>query len=84
MSEHEDELQEALHSELAALLRDELSDDDEAGMLTGWVLAYEAQTPSGRRFAGHLYGPSTMTTWHAAGLIEWTRRWTLQPDDDDA
>ena len=81
--ERADALQESLHGELAALLRDELGEEGEGGLLVGWVLAYEAQAPSGRAFAGHLYGPAGMTTWRALGLIEWTRLHTLGPDSDD-
>jgi hypothetical protein len=81
VKDDDDALQEAIHAELAALLREDALAEGE--VLTGWVVAYEAQTAKGEAHAGHLYGPATMTTWRALGLIEWARLHTLKPNDDD-
>jgi hypothetical protein len=54
-------------------------------VLAGWVIAYEtvALDDEVTAHAGTIYGPHEMTTWRALGLIEWARRWSLEPGTRD-
>jgi len=78
VSPEEREEQEAIHEVLAGCLPLE-----EGDVLAGWVVVYETVTTSERGTSGHVYGPSSMTTWRALGLIEWARRFCLGPDNDE-
>lgn len=74
--------QEALHQALIEAL-----DLLEGEVLTGWIVVYETLTNEGGANCGHFYGPETMTTWRAMGLVEWARMRTLPSsvdvDEDD-
>lgn len=54
-------------------------------VLTGWVVCFETMSMSEAddSFAGSFYGPREMSTWRALGLVEWVRRFSLRPGDDD-
>jgi hypothetical protein len=69
--------QESLHDKLVEAL--EL---DEGEVLTGWIVAYETRTGD-EEFAGHFYGPDSMTSWHALGLLEWARTVSVPRSLDD-
>lgn len=56
---------------------------DLEGPLTGWIIIYEELHSDGKSAAGHVYGPAGMTTWRALGLVEWARRFSLSPDEND-
>ena len=60
--------QERIHTVL-----EENIDLEPGQILTGWVVLYEAMGLDNERVAGHIYRPSSMTTWGALGLIEWAR-----------
>ena len=54
------------------------------GALTGWIVAYESLPADGTAAeAGHFYGPESMTTWRAIGLLEWVNRFCLRPDEEE-
>jgi hypothetical protein len=76
------EQQAHIHEVVDAALRETGIVSDEQ-LLTGWVLAYETVMADGQPTAGHLHGPAGRTTWNALGLLEWIRRFTLRPDDDE-
>lgn len=79
MTEDEKHEQEAIHHALASTLP---LDDGE--LLAGWIVIYETvSADDDRGKSGHVYGPLSMTTWRALGLIEWARRFCLRPDEDD-
>lgn len=78
MSPEEREQQETIHQALDGCLP---LDDGE--VLAGWVIVYETVNASEPGYGGHVYGPSSMTTWRALGLVEWARRFCLRPDDDE-
>ena len=83
MNEHESRIQEAIHEAVERALRenDDLKEDQ---ILTGWIVIYESTSLGDSRSAsGHIYGPREMTTWKALGLVEWARRFSLRPDEDD-
>lgn len=61
----------------------ELVPTGEGELLTGWVIIYEYIDERGRAGSGHAYGPEGMTTWKILGLIEWVRRFTLRPGEDE-
>lgn len=84
MDDLEQEHQERLHKVIEEILL-ESGDIKEGQILTGWVVCYEAMhiSEASGGFAGSFYGPREMSTWRALGLIEWVRRFSLRPDDDD-
>lgn len=77
----DEQRQEAIHKALSDVLSEtELM--PEGAMLTGWHVAFECrgqQEPS----AGSMYGPATLTTWGALGLLQWGEHCLLNPDEDD-
>lgn len=86
MSRKADQLerQQRLHEAIEACLAD--GDDlDDGELLVGWVLIYETTVlgDDERGSCGHFYGPREMTTWRALGLVEWARRFSLVPHDED-
>lgn len=83
MDEEEAKQQEKIHEALSTVLQEQgVIDPDQ--MLVGWVVGYEVVTSNGDSpLAGHVYGPRGMTTWRALGVIEWMRRFGLQPDNED-
>lgn len=64
--------QDNVHAAIESTL--ELEDGE---ILTGWVVCYETTTMEGESNAGHLYGPQSMTSWRALGLLEWVRMLTI-------
>ena len=78
MSPEEQAEQEAIHQALVGSLPLE-----EGEVLSGWIVVYETVGLTERGNSGHVYGPLSMTTWRALGLIEWARRFCLYPDNDD-
>lgn len=72
MDESEKREQEEIHTALQEILK--LEEDQ---LLTGWIVIYEAMGMDNERVAGHVYGPSGMTTWGALGLVEWAKTRTL-------
>ena len=70
--------QETLHQAISNALP--LKEDE---VLTGWILVWETVRADEQEQCGHYYGPATMTTWRALGLLEWARRFTLHPDATD-
>lgn len=80
MNEEEKREQEEIHTALSTSLK-----LPEGEILTGWIVAYETMGLNDERAAGHVYGPSGMTTWRALGLIEWARVQSLPGslEDDD-
>lgn len=80
MSTEDSESQEAIHDALSAVLT-EAGVLDEGNVLTGWCICFESQPaePDSAPSAGHVYGPTGMTTWRAIGLCEWTTRFGLEP-----
>lgn len=83
-SEEELEQQQKLHSVIEETLQ-ELGDLKEGQLLTGWVICFEAidMSDETENFAGSFYGPREMSTWRALGLLEWVRRFSLRPGDDE-
>jgi len=81
MDEKEAYLQQQLHEAIETAL----SDDLENLVLTGWVVCFETTslTDEARAHAGTFYGPREMTTWRALGLVEWARRFSLEPGTDE-
>ena len=75
----EERHQENIHRALDETLP-ELEDDE---VLTGWLVVYESQTADGTAVAGHVYGPTGMTTWRALGLAQWAALYTLHPDQQE-
>jgi hypothetical protein len=72
-------LHEAIEAALAAT-----GDLEDGSVLASWIVVWESATLGERQaVAGHLYGPSGMTTWRALGLVEWARRFGLMPDAAD-
>lgn len=70
-------------SEKIKELEEETETTSEA-FITGWVLIWEGISPNEEKpFCGHLYGPESLTTWNALGLVEWTRRFTMEPGESD-
>lgn len=83
MDAYDDTKAEEVHAALA-----EVIPLDDGEILTGWIIVYETVSSQEVPNAGHLYGPATMTTWGAMGLIEWARSRTLPEaldlsDDED-
>jgi hypothetical protein len=81
MDSGEAERQQALHEAIAEALGDDL----DGLVLAGWVVCFEtaALTDDATAHAGTFYGPREMTTWRALGLVEWARRFSLEPGDRD-
>ena len=80
-----DELEEIQQEKLHSLLQNNLPFTDEGSVLNGWIIIYETVRPEYGKLikeCGHIYGPATMKTWNALGLIEWARRFSLGPDDE--
>jgi hypothetical protein len=87
MDEDEIQVQRELHDAIEEHMRAQGS-VPEGHILSGWVICFETASMDGdNAVSGHLYGPHEMTTWRALGLVEWIRRFSLQPgtgeDDDD-
>ena len=86
MEEEEIETQRRLHDAIEDAMR-EAGSLKEGHILSGWVVCFEtASMQDESALSGHLYGPNEMTTWRALGLVEWIRRFSLQPgtgEDDD-
>lgn len=81
MNDDERDAQQSLHEAIAQAVAGHHDDDD---LLVGWIVVYETTALSGgAASAGHFYGPHEMTTWRALGLIEWARRWSLEPGTRD-
>jgi len=81
----EEEKQAHIHEALVEAMRDVgyLKDDQ---ILTGWCFAFEKASASGDASAGTIYGPASMTTWRAIGLLQWADRFCLgcgEDEDDD-
>ena len=67
-----EEEQEAVHEALARVLAEtELL--PEGSLLTGWCLSFERRSADEQPVAGALYGPPSLATWNAIGLLEWGR-----------
>ncbi|HEY7621711.1 MAG TPA: hypothetical protein VH834_18165 [Solirubrobacteraceae bacterium] len=81
MNEAEAERQQRLHEAIEEALHGEGVLD--GLVLTGWVVCYEtaALGEEATAHAGTFYGPREMTTWRALGLVEWARRWSLEPGE---
>lgn len=76
MDESEKKEQEKIHTVLQEIVQ-ESEDFEEGQILTGWIIVYEVMGMDNERFAGHIFGPSSMTTWSAMGLIEWAKTVSL-------
>lgn len=77
MDNFEREYQGRIHEALAREL-----DLEDGQLLTGWVVVFETTSvSSSAATAGHFYGPEGMTTWRSLGLLEWSRRFCLIPDE---
>lgn len=83
MDDQEIEDQQKIHEAIEEFLR-EKGDLKEDQLLSGWVVCFETTSlGSSSAFSGHFYGPQEMTTWRALGLLEWSRRFSLHPDDGE-
>lgn len=74
--------QRHLHDVLVAAMR-EIGYLDDGEILSGWHLAFEKVHAGERPSAGSFYGPESMTTWRAIGLVEWANRFCLSCGDDE-
>lgn len=80
----EREQQQRLHEAIEAFLADR-GELDDGELLIGWIVIHETAIlgEHGHAACGHVYGPRELTTWRALGLVEWVRRFCLQPSEDD-
>jgi hypothetical protein len=80
----ETEQQQRLHDAIEEVLRED-GDLKEGHVLSGWVVCYEGISidPEEDALVGSFYGPREMTSWRALGIVEWVRRFTLRPGNDD-
>jgi hypothetical protein len=81
VSDEESARQQRLHD----AIEEALADDLDGLVLTGWIVCFEtaALGEDVTAHAGTFYGPREMTTWRALGLVEWARRFSLEPGSDD-
>jgi hypothetical protein len=83
MDEQESQQQQQLHEAIEQVLVEH--GDLDGLLLTGWVVVFEtaALNDEHRAHCGHFYGPRELTTWRALGLLEWARRFSIGPGDED-
>ena len=66
----ESSIPEMLHERIQEAI---FAEEEEPGILTGWVISFEIVDGNGKPFAGYFTGPST-PPWKALGLLDWAKR----------
>jgi hypothetical protein len=76
------EAQSIVHDALVEALR-EIGYLDDDQILTGWHVCFEKANAGQRPSAGSFYGPESMTTWRAMGLVQWADRFCFTTGGDE-